>query len=208
MGRSAIVHLDPARLRAYMQAQPETDYLLIDVRQPGEYTAAHIPGAYFLPLMEFEARLFDLPADRDLIFYCHSGGRSAAAAALALEAEITAKTIHNPAETAHARIIYRFWAKTQEKAPPFEALFDRLEGRILEGGLDLAEAVDRLAALAPDRPLEIIEMALHIEAAAYDLYRTVAEREALEPQTSEALLAIAQAEKGHIRMLVEAMGRL
>ena len=135
-------------------------------------------------------------------FYQAVGRRFPAAPWIAAFADLAA------AETAHARIIYRFWAQTQQEAPPFEALFDRLEGRILEGGLDLAEAVDRLAALAPDRPLEIIEMALHIEAAAYDLYRTVAEGESLAPQAREALLAIAQAEKGHIRILVEAMGRL
>ena len=35
------------------------------MRQPEEYAVAHIPGAALLPLMELEARLFDLPADRD-----------------------------------------------------------------------------------------------------------------------------------------------
>jgi rhodanese-related sulfurtransferase/rubrerythrin len=271
MAPDTVVRLDPEGLRTYLQTHPESDYLLIDVRQPREYGAAHIPGAYFLPLMEFEARLFHLPADRDLIFYCHSGGRSAAAATLALDAEITSRPIYNldggimawdgmvlegyprldlldsrggvdrllhaamdlekgawrfyqavcrqfagavwigafrelaEAETAHARLVYRFWSAVRPAPPPFDVLFDGLEGRILEGGLPLDEAVRRLAGLRADDLLGLVEMALGIEAAAYDLYRVMAEREGIEDEAREALLAIAQAEKGHIRRLIQAM---
>jgi len=57
-------------LRAFLENQPETSYLLIDVRQPSEYEQGHIPGAQLMPLPEVETRLFTLPSDRDLIFYC------------------------------------------------------------------------------------------------------------------------------------------
>lgn len=82
-------------LRRYMHATPERDYLLIDVRQPAEYAAGHIPGALALPLPELEGRLFELPADRDLVFYCRTGARSQIAAILCVEAEITQHPVYN-----------------------------------------------------------------------------------------------------------------
>ena len=75
--------------REYLESKDENDYLLIDVRQESEYELAHIPGARLMPLAEVESRLFSLPTDRDLVFYCHNGGRSQWAASLAGEGEIS-----------------------------------------------------------------------------------------------------------------------
>ncbi|MFH1980661.1 MAG: rhodanese-like domain-containing protein [Pseudomonadota bacterium] len=83
----------PDDLRTYMSQEKEKDYVLIDVRQPAEYQDGHIPGALLIPLGEMERRLFELPSDRDLVFYCRSGGRSAAAATLAVDAEVTEKSV-------------------------------------------------------------------------------------------------------------------
>jgi rhodanese-related sulfurtransferase/rubrerythrin len=88
-------HLTGDELRHYIESHNENSYVLIDVRQPSEYQAAHIPGATFMPLLEFESKLFELPPDRDLIFYCRTGGRSVAAALLAQEAEVTTGRIYN-----------------------------------------------------------------------------------------------------------------
>ncbi|MBT8367382.1 MAG: rhodanese-like domain-containing protein, partial [Deltaproteobacteria bacterium] len=66
----------------YLKNRKERDYLIIDVRQESEYELGHIPGAQLMPLAEVEARLYSLPTDRDLIFYCHNGGRSQWAASL------------------------------------------------------------------------------------------------------------------------------
>jgi rhodanese-related sulfurtransferase/rubrerythrin len=88
-------HLTGDELRHYIESHNEKSYVLIDVRQPSEYQAAHIPGATFMPLLEFESKLFELPSDRDLIFYCRTGGRSVAAALLAQEAEVTSGRIYN-----------------------------------------------------------------------------------------------------------------
>jgi rubrerythrin len=52
----------------------------------------------------------------------------------------------------------------------------------------------------------IIDLALNIEFAAYDLYRVMAERTD-NSEAREAFTAIAQAEKGHMRVLVRAMGQ-
>ena len=81
MDRIKLKELLPDELRHFMARAKEKHYTLIDVRQPQEYAVAHIPGAMLLPLMELEAQLFDLPDDRALVFYCHSGARSEIAAA-------------------------------------------------------------------------------------------------------------------------------
>ena len=90
-----IKELLPDELRQFMAGTREKRYTLIDVRQPEEYAVVHIPGAILLPLMELEARLFDLPADRALVFYCRSGERSEIAASLAAQAELSELPIYH-----------------------------------------------------------------------------------------------------------------
>lgn len=87
--------ISPEQLREYRQKKKESDYLLIDVRQPVEYTAGHIPGANLIPLMELESKLFELPEDKEMVFYCRSGSRARAASALVAEGEISDKKIYN-----------------------------------------------------------------------------------------------------------------
>lgn len=53
---------------------------IIDVREPGEYAAGHIPGARLIPLREIVERMAELPRDRELIMVCRSGNRSGTAA--------------------------------------------------------------------------------------------------------------------------------
>ncbi|KAB2951763.1 MAG: molybdopterin-synthase adenylyltransferase MoeB [Thermoanaerobaculia bacterium] len=52
---------------------------LVDVRLEPERAIATLPGARWIPLHELEARLEELPRDRALAVYCHTGGRSAVA---------------------------------------------------------------------------------------------------------------------------------
>lgn len=59
--------------------------LLVDVREPAEFAASHIPLAISLPLSGLPGSLQDLPSDRTLIFQCQSGMRSARACALAAQ---------------------------------------------------------------------------------------------------------------------------
>ena len=84
-------NLTPEMLKKFINKHTESSYRLVDVRQPDEYETAHIPGAHLIPLPDLETRLYELPEDQDLIFYCHSGGRSAYAATLAVEGEVTSK---------------------------------------------------------------------------------------------------------------------
>jgi rhodanese-related sulfurtransferase len=59
------------RLQANAQAQ------VVDVREPTEYTAGHIPGAINIPLRTLAQHLDQIERDRPVVLYCSSGYRSA-----------------------------------------------------------------------------------------------------------------------------------
>jgi rhodanese-related sulfurtransferase len=44
--------------------------VVLDVRPPDEYSAGHIPGARSIPVAELEARLKELPKNREIVAYC------------------------------------------------------------------------------------------------------------------------------------------
>lgn len=48
---------------------------LIDVRNPGEFAAGHIPGAINIPMDQIESRLEDLH-EEDVVLVCQSGRRA------------------------------------------------------------------------------------------------------------------------------------
>ncbi|HEV8574660.1 MAG TPA: rhodanese-like domain-containing protein [Dehalococcoidia bacterium] len=62
---------------------------VIDVREPHEYTTGHVPGATLIPVNSVYARREELPQDKDLIFVCAVGQRSALAAEMAAAAGFT-----------------------------------------------------------------------------------------------------------------------
>jgi glyoxylase-like metal-dependent hydrolase (beta-lactamase superfamily II)/rhodanese-related sulfurtransferase len=53
---------------------------VLDVREPGEYTEKHIPGAVLIPQADLATRLDELPHDRDILVACAGGVRSIKAA--------------------------------------------------------------------------------------------------------------------------------
>ena len=55
------------------------EVLLLDVREPSEYWAEHIPGAYLYPLSQLD-HLPPLPQGQQLVLQCQTGRRSARAA--------------------------------------------------------------------------------------------------------------------------------
>lgn len=63
----------------------EENAAILDVREPEEWRAAHIPGAIHIPLGELERRLSELPPDQPLVAACRSGSRSADATRLLRE---------------------------------------------------------------------------------------------------------------------------
>lgn len=63
--------------------------VLVDIREPAEFSRGHIPGAMLIPrgLLEFEivpallrTRMDEDPEDCEIVLYCGTGGRSALAA--------------------------------------------------------------------------------------------------------------------------------
>ena len=57
----------------------ETDFELIDVREPNEWDIVHIDGATLIPKGEFlnGNALAGLPTDKPIVLHCKVGGRSA-----------------------------------------------------------------------------------------------------------------------------------
>jgi rhodanese-related sulfurtransferase len=53
---------------------------LIDVREPDEYTTAHVPGAVLVPLATVPVRLQDVPPEGPVYVICAVGQRSRRAA--------------------------------------------------------------------------------------------------------------------------------
>ena len=54
------------------------DFLLLDCRETEEFRIAHIEGAQLVPMTEIQQRIGELDdwRERDVIVYCHLGGRS------------------------------------------------------------------------------------------------------------------------------------
>ena len=69
------------QLNEMLQARErgEKDFVLIDVREPGEYEIVNIPGAILIPKNEFLMgdALTKLPQDKQVVLHCKSGVRSA-----------------------------------------------------------------------------------------------------------------------------------
>jgi glyoxylase-like metal-dependent hydrolase (beta-lactamase superfamily II) len=59
---------------------------LLDVRDPNEHVEWRIAGARNIPLAELPVRMDEVPADREVVVYCASGRRSAAAGRLLVDA--------------------------------------------------------------------------------------------------------------------------
>jgi rhodanese-related sulfurtransferase len=75
--------VDVTQLRQRLNAEPAP--FLLDVREPWEYQAGHVPGARLIPLAELEDRVSEVPRDQPILAICHSGQRSLAAAGYLLQ---------------------------------------------------------------------------------------------------------------------------
>jgi rhodanese-related sulfurtransferase len=64
-------------LEALDQGLDSGDIIVVDVREPHEYAAGHIPNSVSLPLSNFDPG--DLPTGKPVVLVCQSGKRSLAA---------------------------------------------------------------------------------------------------------------------------------
>src|SRR5437588_3193598 len=81
--KGEIQEIDPSDARA----QASNGAVLVDVREPEEWAAGHIPGAKHVPKSYLESRIEGRVPDRSqhVILYCASGNRSAWAARTLIE---------------------------------------------------------------------------------------------------------------------------
>ena len=61
--------MDTEEAKEYIKEHKEGTFTLLDVRQPGEYEGARIPGAKLIPLPELPNRLGELDPEKPLIAY-------------------------------------------------------------------------------------------------------------------------------------------
>jgi rhodanese-related sulfurtransferase len=52
------------------------EFTLLDIRSAGELAQGVLPDAEHLPMHLIPLRINELPKDKDVILYCHSGARS------------------------------------------------------------------------------------------------------------------------------------
>ena len=67
--------------------QATNGVFLVDVRRPDEYTGelGHVPGSILITLDTLGEHMDKIPKDKTVVFVCRSGGRSASAAAMAMD---------------------------------------------------------------------------------------------------------------------------
>ena len=64
-----VTSISASKARNIMADQSLEAFNLVDVRQPGEYEAHHIPGAKLIPIAELDKRLDELdPAKPTLVY--------------------------------------------------------------------------------------------------------------------------------------------
>src|ERR1700730_8630593 len=66
---------------------------VLDVRNPDEYKAGHVPGAKLIPLPELNARVDEIPDGDPIYVICASGGRSLIATKAMVEAGYSAVSV-------------------------------------------------------------------------------------------------------------------
>lgn len=86
LATATVVNLNPAEFQA-----KSTQGIIIDVRTPEEIAEGKIAGAlemdYFLP--SFQAKVDELPKDKEIFIYCAVGSRSREAAEMLLQQGFT-----------------------------------------------------------------------------------------------------------------------
>jgi rhodanese-related sulfurtransferase len=67
---------EAAALLKSAQETPESNFVLLDVREPAEYRTAHVEGSKHIPMGEIPSRVQELDPDAHIVTMCHAGVRS------------------------------------------------------------------------------------------------------------------------------------
>lgn len=165
--------IDSEETKKYMAEHHEGDYTLLDVRQPGEYEADHIPGAKLIPLPDLKDEMTQLDPNRPTIVYCAIGGRSRAAAQFLSGAGF--KNVYNLTGGIKA------WNGATAKGP-------------VELNLELVRG--------DETPSEMIRLAYGMEMSLETFYATLKSR-TTDPELSNFYSKMEGIEQGHKKRLFE-----
>jgi len=168
-----IKSLSPGEAKTTLDKDEKGEYILLDVRQPEEYEAGHIPGAILIPLGELEAREGELGRDKKIIAYCRSGHRGMAAA-IAL-CGLGFKGVH------HLGGGILKWT--------YESITGMPERR--------PELVTEVAGVR-----DILMLGIKLEKGSRDFYMA-AKGKAASPEIEETFQTLADAEDGHMQRLYQ-----
>lgn len=67
---------------AVQMMKDNTELFVLDVRTEKEYAEKHYPQAVLIPVSELQGRMHEIPENKDVLIYCHSGNRARAAVKL------------------------------------------------------------------------------------------------------------------------------
>lgn len=84
-GRSRVQEVTAEQTKARQKAGA----VIVDVREPYEWSEGHIPGALLIPLGSLARRSGELDPSKDVIAVCRSGNRSISAALILQRAGFT-----------------------------------------------------------------------------------------------------------------------
>lgn len=79
------------------------EHLVVDVREPEEFAAGHVPGAHNWPISTLRARARELPRERPIWLYCAAGQRAYFAQRLLMQLGYDAKNLSGGYKTWLAR---------------------------------------------------------------------------------------------------------
>ncbi len=66
---SSFTNMNAEQLQAFIDANKEGSFTLLDVRQPSEYESARIPGSHLMPLPTLNEGLQELDPEKPVIAY-------------------------------------------------------------------------------------------------------------------------------------------
>ena len=87
-----IVNINARQLRNLLENEPEK-VEIIDVREPEEYESVHIKGSKLIPMNELVRRIKEINWNKEVVFVCRSGSRSAAMAKIADSSGVDVKNL-------------------------------------------------------------------------------------------------------------------
>lgn len=245
--------------KALMRSKSLSTYEILDVRQPAEYAAGHIPGARLVPLPELIAGKGEIDQNKEYFVYCRAGSRSQAACQwLSQFARVKAQSLAGgflvwngkSATGAYEHNLHLIHPQTQFKDAlgmayvmeeglkriyidlqqhivdePCRELLKRLAsfedqhkesivcscenpdflednpllGQIAETGTRIDQLIEHIR-LFLNRPEDVFDFAMGIEAQAFDLYMRLSQT-ALSPATEKLFLDLAEEECTHLDLL-------